>query len=164
MSRRPRSARIGALVLALALVALGCAGGPPGGDAARGTPELVVSAAQASAPVAGTSQIVLAIDNVGDGDDALVAVDTPAALAVELHLTEVVDGRATMRLLERVALPAGTSVRFRPGELHLMMIVPDERVVVGGTFEVTLRFDRSPARTIEVVVVELLDLVEGAEG
>ena len=63
-------------------------------------------------------------------------------------------------------LPAGSTVRFRPGELHLMVVVPDERVVVGGTFDVTLRFARSAPLTVTAEVVDLLDLVEddGAGG
>jgi copper(I)-binding protein len=140
------------LLATLVLVVASCASGDP---------DLRVSSAQASVPVAGTSQVVLELTNVGDGDDALVAVETDAALAVELHLTEVRDGRATMRLLEQVDLAAGSTVRFRPGGLHLMMVVPDERVVVGATIPLLLRFERSPDIVVEAEVVELLDLVEG---
>jgi len=125
-----------------------------------GTPDIVVGPAQASRPIAGTSQIVLTLTNRGDGDDALVGVDTASALGVESHLTEVTDGRVTMRELDEVALPAGSTTRFQPGGLHLMLVVPDGTVVVGATFEITLRFARSPARTVSVEVVELLDLVE----
>jgi copper(I)-binding protein len=101
------------------------------------------------------------IENRGDGPDRLIGADTDAALAVEIHRTVIEDdGRAFMRLLEDVVLPAGESVRFRPGELHLMVVVPDERVRVGGTFEVTLLFERSAPLTLEVEVVDLLDLIE----
>ena len=63
-------------------------------------------------------------------------------------------------MLDDVIVPAGGSVAFRPGGLHLMLVVPDERVVVGGTFEVTLRFERTGPLTVTVMVVDLLDLVE----
>jgi periplasmic copper chaperone A len=137
------------------VAAAGCGGG--------GDPELVVGTAQAGEPAAGSSQVVVAITNDGDGDDLLVGADTPAALDVEVHLTEVIDGRATMSVLEEVALPAGETVRFRPGGLHLMLVVPDETVVVGGTFDLTLRFDRSGELTVPVEVVDLLDLTEPDE-
>jgi copper(I)-binding protein len=143
----------GLVVGTLALVALSC-------SAPAGTPDIDVGPAQASRPIAGTSQVVLTITNRGDGDDALVGVDTTNALGIESHLTEIVDGRVTMRELDEVPLPAGSTTRFQPGGLHLMLIVPDETVVVGATFDVTLRFARSPARTVSVTVVELLDLVE----
>ena len=160
-ARRNRAAHA-LLIGAVAVVLLGCSGdGDSGGDLTTGTPDLHVSAAQASAPVAGASQLVLSIENRGDGDDRLVGAETDAAIAVEVHRTVVEDdGRAVMRLLEDVALPAGSTVRFRPGELHLMVVVPDERVVVGGTFDVTLRFARSAPVTVTADVVDLLDLVE----
>lgn len=150
---RPRRRRlaVGALAL-LAALATGC------GDA--GTPDLEVSAAQAAVPLAGSSQLVLTIDNRGDGDDALVAVETDAALGVELHETRITEQRATMVALDEVPVPAGETVRFRPGGLHLMMIAPDDEVELGATFEVTLVFDRSDPVTTTVEVRELLDLAE----
>jgi copper(I)-binding protein len=151
-----------ALILAM-LAASGCSteGGRPGG----GAPDLHVSAAQSSAPVAGASQLVVTIENRGDGPDRLIGAETDAALAIEIHRTVIEnDGRAFMRLLDDVVIPAGETVRFRPGGLHLMIVVPDERVRVGGTFEVTLRFERSSPVTLNVEVVDLLDLVERDEG
>jgi len=152
--------RAPALALALALALLGCAT-PEAATPSGGAPALRVDAARASVPVAGVSQLVLALSNEGDGDDRLVGADTDVALAVEVHRTEIdAEGRALMRLLDVVELPAGTQVRFRPGELHLMLIVPDERVVAGATFDLTLRFDRSPPLVTTVRVVPLLDLLE----
>lgn len=127
-----------------------------------GEPELSVGRAQAAEPVAGASQIVVEVTNTGDGPDRLVGADTPAALGVEIHLTEIVDDRATMGEVDRVEIAPGETVRFRPGGLHLMMIVPDETVRVGGTFELTLRFERSGEVTVPVEVVDLLDLAEGS--
>lgn len=137
---------------ALLAVLAACSGG--------GAPQLEVGDAQSAEPVSGASQIVLAITNHGDGDDALVGVDTDAAVAVEIHLTEIDDGQATMRELAAAELPAGETTRFRPGGLHLMLIGPDERVELGGTFDLTLEFDRSDPVTVPVDVVDLLDLTE----
>lgn len=150
----PRSARITSLSAALAFVLAGCG--------ATGTPQLRIGDdAQAAEPVAGSSQIVLELRNEGDGDDTLVEASTPAALGVEFHLTSIEDGRASMGELEEVEVPAGESVRFRPGGLHLMMVVPDETVALGERFELTLGFERSEPMTTEVEVVDLLDLAEG---
>lgn len=150
----PRAAIATVAVLLLLVVLSAC--GP------TGTPDLSVSPAQAAVPTSGSSQIVVSITNDGDGDDELIEATTPAALGVELHVTEIEDGRATMRELETIPLPAGSTTRLRPGELHLMMVVPDETVVEGGTFELTLRFDRSDDITVPVEVVPLLDLAEDA--
>jgi periplasmic copper chaperone A len=149
--RRPRSIVTPGLA-ALALLAGACG--------ATGTPALQVSDAQAAVPLAGSSQLVLAVTNTGDGDDALVGVESDAALAIELHETRIADDRATMVSLDEVPLPAGETVRFRPGGLHLMMIAPSDEVVLGATFDVTLRFDRSDPLTTTAEVRELLDLAE----
>jgi len=160
--RGPRRAAVALLVVPI----IACSGPAPSPSTALGTgrPDLHVSAVQASAPVAGASQLVLTVENRGDGDDRLLGADSDAALAVEIHRTVVEDdGRAFMRMLDDVLVPAGGSVAFRPGGLHLMLVVPDERVFVGGTFEVTLRFERTAPITVTVPVVDLLDLVESVE-
>ena len=142
-------------VLTLIPALVGC--GP------SGTPQLQVGTVQAADPVSGSSQIVLAVTNDGDGDDALVAVETDVAVAIELHETRIEDGQATMERLEEVPLPAGETVRFQPGGLHLMMVGPDDDVELGATFDVTLEFDRSDPITATAEVRELLDLVEGSD-
>jgi len=153
-----RTRRRRAAVAVVAALLLGGCAGP------SGTPDLRVGPARASVPAAGVSQLVLTIENVGDGDDRLVAATTERALAVEVHETVVDDeGRAVMTLRDDgVALPAGTSVRFRPGGLHLMLVVPDADVVLGGTLPVTLTFDRSPPVTLAVTVVPTVELLEDA--
>lgn len=139
------------LATVLAIFAIGCSSGEP---------QLTVSGAQAAEPVSGSSQLVLTITNDGDGDDRLVGVETDAAVGVEIHETRIEDGRATMQERGEVVIPAGQRVAFRPGGLHLMIIAPDDDVELGGTFPVTLQFDRSPPITLEATVVELLDLAE----
>ena len=150
--RRPRR-RIGLALATVAVALSACAGG---GDPALRT----TGPAQAAAPVSGASQIVLELANEGDGDDVLVEVTTDAALGVEMHLTTIEDGRASMGQLDEVELPAGEAVSFRPGGLHLMLIVPDDTVTLGTTFDLTLRFERSDDLTVPVTVVDLLDLAE----
>lgn len=144
------------IVAGWAMVAVLLAGCGP-----TGTPEItVVRDVQAAVPVAGSSQIVLELRNDGDGDDVLVAAETEAALGVEIHLTSIEDGRASMTEQSEVDVPAGATVAFRPGGLHLMMVVPDETVVLGASFPLTLRFERSDPVEVSVEVVELLDLAE----
>lgn len=151
----PRRSRFRLLVTTLvAAVALSAC--------SSGEPDVRVGPAQAGEPAAGSSQIVVTIRNDGDGDDTLLGAETSAAAAVEMHLTEVVDGRASMTQQDRVPVPAGETVEFRPGGLHLMLVVPDATVTVGGTFDLTLHFERSGDRTVPVEVVSVLDLAEDA--
>lgn len=132
------------------------------GACAGGAPDIEVGAARAGLPAGGASQIVVGVRNDGDGDDELVRASSPAAAAIEVHRTRIEEGRATMTELDGVTVPAGETVSFRPGGLHLMMVEPDESVREGGTFPLTLHFDRSGEHTVEVEVVPIAELVDGA--
>lgn len=148
-SRRSRLLSTAVLVVLLA----SCAGGTPQVE--------VVGTVQVAAPVAGSSQVALTLVNRGDGDDELVSVSTDAALAVEIHRTTIADGSATMETLEGLPIGAGEELEFRPGDLHLMLVVPDETVREGGTVALVLDFERSEDIVVEGQVVDLLDLAEG---
>jgi periplasmic copper chaperone A len=132
-----------------------------GGDGGTSQPE-VLGPVQVAEPVAGSSQVTLTLANRGDGDDELVAVTTDAALAVEIHRTTIADGSATMETLEGLPIPAGEELVFRPGGLHLMLVVPDATVAIGGTVELVLDFERAEDLVVEAEVVDLLDLAEDA--
>lgn len=128
-----------------------------------GSPDIeVVGPVQVAAPIAGSSQVAMTLVNNGDGDDELVSVDTEAALNVEIHRTTIADGTATMETLDGLPIPAGQELVFRPGEAHLMLVVPDETVREGGTVELVLDFERSEDLVVEAQVVDLLDLAEDA--
>lgn len=130
------------------------------GADAEGAPELSFGAARAAEPVGGASQVVVDVTNDGPGADRLVAASSPSAVAVEIHRTSIVDGRASMEQLDDLELGDGETVRFRPGGLHLMLVAPDESVVLGGTFPVTLNFEHSGEHELLVEVVDQLDLAE----
>lgn len=151
--RRLTLAGLGLVALAgLGLVVAACA---------TGQADIEVGAARAGVPAGGATQVVVEIANTGGRDDRLVGASTPAATAVELHATEVADGLATMTELDAVTVPAGEAVAFRPGARHLMMVRPDETVTEGGTFPLTLHFDRSGEITVDVEVVPIADLIDG---
>lgn len=156
MSARSRSSISSRLAVlgAIAAVVAACA--------ADATPDLTVSDAQAAVPAAGSAQVVLEVANTGDGDDALLAIETDAAIGIELHETRIEDGQATMVELDEVPIPAGETVRFRPGGLHLMMVGPGDEVVLGAEFPITLVFDRSGEVTTTAQVRDLLDLHDDA--
>lgn len=84
----------------------------------------------------------LALTNTGQKADRLLTVSSPAAARVEIHQSRVVSGVMQMRALTQgVALPAGKTVSFAPGALHLMLfdlrapLVAGEQVPMALTFE-----------------------------
>jgi hypothetical protein len=144
MSPRTPRCRVTLALCALLLVTAACTAPSRPAPLGSGVPDLRFSAAQASAPVAGASQLVLAIENVGAGDDRLLGADTDAALAIEIHRTviERVRTRVHAQLDDVVSLPEDVALPTRRTAPHGGRPGP-ERVVVGGTFEVTLRFERT---------------------
>lgn len=143
------------VVLALTFALAACSSGQA---------DVTTSAARISTPIAGSAQIALSFTNAGTLDDELLTVSTPAAVFVEIHETVLADGRATMIKRDTVVLPASETVVFRPGGLHLMLLVPDDTVVKGARVPLTLTFKSSAPITIDAEVVDLLDLVAFGDG
>lgn len=107
------------LTLALLLV-LGCAGdGAPAADAA-----LRVESARAVL-TADAGAVYLTVVNPGAHADRLLAVETEAADAAELH--ESRDDGGVMRMVahpQGFAVPAGGRLILEPGGKHVMLVRP----------------------------------------
>ena len=82
--------------------------------------------------------------NSGPEDAVLVAVSTPIAASVEIHETRNEAGMVRMRRLERVVVPAGSTVRLRPGGMHLMLFDAD----TAGTQEAPFVFEFAAGQSI----------------
>ena len=59
-----------------------------------------------------------------DKADRIVAVSSSLADAVEIHASVTKGDRVTMQRLETVELPAGETVKFEAGGMHLMVFSP----------------------------------------
>ncbi|WP_245866946.1 copper chaperone PCu(A)C [Oceaniglobus roseus] len=103
--------------------------------------------ATATSPVAKTGAGYLTITNTGTEDDALVEVraDFPKVM---MHASESKDGVATMIHQERVAIPAGETVTFAPGGLHVMFMGLKGGLEEGAKIPATLVFEK--AGTLDV--------------
>ncbi len=82
----------------------------------------------------------LTVKNSGTEELMLVEVQSPAFNHIMLHKSEVVDGVARMIHLDDVVIPAGGSVHFEPGGLHLMMPAPETRLSAGDRVPLVLIF------------------------
>lgn len=96
----------------------------------------------------------LTIANSGTEDDTLVSLSASVAGAVEVHeMKEGTDGVMTMSPLpEPLVIPAGGSVTLEPGALHLMLIGITEDLNEGGSYELTLTFEKAGDVTLTVPV------------
>ncbi|QDP20005.1 copper chaperone PCu(A)C [Sphingomonas xanthus] len=109
--------------------------------------------ARATAPGQATGALYLTIDNPGATADELVALSTDRAATAMVHETRTENGLSRMRMLERLAIPAGATVELRPGGTHVMLD-GTEPMSAGETFDLELRFARAGAQVVPVTVVE----------
>jgi hypothetical protein len=104
---------IAALLLALTAVAAG----------QQAEPQISVSDAWMSEAPPGT-QVAAAYMEIRNGTGrpiALVGANAPRFERIEMHESELRNGMASMRRLDRIDIPAGGRVTLAPGGKHLML-------------------------------------------
>jgi len=91
-----------------------------------------------------------------DADDRLLSATTPVADHVMIHASETgADAVTRMNHLDTLDLPAGQTVRFAPGGMHLMLMDLADKLAEGERFPLTLTFERAGAITVDVPVLGL---------
>lgn len=108
--------------------------------------------ARASAGRAVNGAAYLVIVNSGNRNDRLVAASSDVAERTEIHDHVDDDGVMRMIRLDRVDLPAGKTVDFRPGGRHVMLLNLHEPLRAGSRFEVELSFASGVRKRAEIVV------------
>lgn len=114
-----------------------------------------VSGAWVRAPMSATGPAgaFMTVSNPGSAADALVAVASPAAEAVEVHETTMEpDGSMGMAPIERLEIPAGGSVELKSGSYHIMLIGLTAPLAAGDTVELTLTFESGATVTVTAEV------------
>jgi copper(I)-binding protein len=121
--------------------------------AATAAPAVSDAWIRATPPGARTAAAYLTITNTG-GADRLLAATTPVARSVELHTHLVEAGKSRMARLAQIDLPAGATVRFEPGGLHLMLVDIAGPLRPGTTVAVSLQFESGSTLELGVPVVD----------
>jgi hypothetical protein len=99
--------------------------------------------------------VYFVIQNDTRTDDALIGAGTDAAASAEAHMSMMdSSGVMSMRMQDAVQVPAGESVVFKPGELHVMLIDLNRDLQINDTFTLTLRFEKAGEITLQVEVKE----------
>jgi copper(I)-binding protein len=146
MLRRPS---VPAVLLAL-LAPIGAASAAEP-SATIGALQIVEPWTRATPPRAPTGSGYLAIENIGQQSDRLVAIASPRAERVEIHAMTMEGG--VMRMRPHAAgldIPAGETVALTPGGLHLMFMGLTAPFSQGEAVPVTLTFEK--AGTVELVM------------
>lgn len=94
------------------------------------------------------------VENKGDQDDALIGVSSNISKSAEIHQTSVDDkGVAKMEMVESVSIPAGGSVHFKPGGMHIMLIDLKEPLKSGDEVEIELVFEKAGKIKVQAEVL-----------
>lgn len=92
-------------------------------------------------PVSGNpGAVYFDVANSGDRDMVIRSAAVAGAESAEIHSTGTWDGEPAMHEVFQLAVPAGETVAFEPGGLHVMAMDLGEGVSAGSTAEVTLTF------------------------
>lgn len=89
----------------------------------------------------------LTLENKGAEEVILTAVSSPAFADIELHEHVHQDGMMKMQQLQQVSVPAGQTVQFQPGGLHLMLF--DAKTAVKAGDKVSLKLTFSDGSSLE---------------
>jgi len=84
--------------------------------------------------------------------DRLTAVSTPVAKKAELHIMSMDGGIMKMRPLDGIDLAPGQETSLKPGGAHIMLMGLNRPLQAGQTFPLTLQFEKSGAREVQVHV------------
>ena len=80
--------------------------------------------------------------NAGNADDRLIAASSPRAGHVDFHEMSMKGMTMKMRPLKDVDVPAGGSIEFKQGGMHLMFTDIKGAFVEGDTIPVKLTFEK----------------------
>ncbi len=148
--RRWRLRRL-CVALAAAAVVVGCASLSDSTVAG----ELTVTDATIDWPAnPDVAAVRLTVRNGTDTDDVLQGASSSVAEASVHRSATDAEGRSTMKEVQRLDIPAGETVRFQPGGLHVMLRGPSPALEIGDKVTVTFRFEKAGARSVDAEVVE----------
>ncbi len=103
----------------------------------------------------GNSAVYFTIENPGQEADRLLGAQCDAAQMVQVHMTVMeADGTSKMMHQEAVDIPAGESISFEPGGLHIMLMNLTEDLQPGQVLPVTLEFENAGAVEVMASVRE----------
>lgn len=152
--RSPRGVRVAA-VLAVVALALGLVASAAGAHESSKDLEISNVWSRTSPTEATNGAVYLTVKNTGDEANALVGVKVPSSIAMESQIHETkVDASGTMAMseVERIDLPAGKTVKLKPGGFHIMLMELSKPLEKGQKFKVTLQFEAGRNKTVTATV------------
>ncbi|HEY4344893.1 MAG TPA: copper chaperone PCu(A)C [Parvibaculum sp.] len=99
-----------------------------------------------------TGAAYFTIKNNGAAEDTLTGVEADISAKVQIHDMEMDGTIMRMRKLDKLALPAGQTVKVAPGGLHVMLIGLKAPLKDGDKFPMRLTFAKAGSVDVSVDV------------
>ncbi|WP_029523456.1 copper chaperone PCu(A)C [Persephonella sp. KM09-Lau-8] len=117
-------------------------------------PEIIVKDpwVRAVPPTMKNTALFMVIENKGDAEDSLIDVKTEICNQSMIHKTENSNGVMKMVHVEKVVIPPKSTVVFKPGGFHVMLMGLKNPIKPGQMLKFTLIFEKTGAKTIEAPV------------
>lgn len=93
------------------------------------------------------------IKNTSGSDDRLIGVTSDFADAM-LHETTINGDVASMKHVQSIDVPAGATIEFKHGGLHIMFMNPKQDLKVGDTVNITLEFEKAGKVAVSAAVTD----------
>lgn len=134
-----------AIALAFGTLGLaGCGGDPePASEAETGTPEgiSVADGRLVLPPVSGNpGAAYFTVQNDSGSQKMIRGVTVEGAGSAVIHQMGTWNKQPSMDEVMQIGVPAGGTLEFKPGDLHVMAMELDDTLAAGGTTQVTLNF------------------------
>lgn len=157
MKTMPHAAIAAALALALpGLAACAPEADAPGTETATAAPGAMLAVTNARVvlpPVAGNpAAVYFDLSYSGDASVTLASVTVEGAGMTMIHDYAETAGKRQMVMADAVALPAGTTVSFAPGGLHVMAMEPGDALAAGSMAQVTINLSDGTSTVVEAPV------------
>lgn len=116
--------------------------------------------AMADPSICETVEVHEVVMEMGDdhmGSDTTMGMDMGSETTMGMDMGSddtMPSGEMTMREVEFVELPAGTTVELKPGGYHIMLIGLKAPLELGSTIQITLVFENAGEITVDVPVLE----------
>lgn len=142
------------------IVMLGLLQSPAHAEEATDTPRAHIKIqspyAFATMPGGVTGAAFMTIENTGDLDDTLISVESNIAEFTEIHenFIDPDDGIMMMRKIKNISIPADGQAILNPKGKHVMLIKLDAPLTLDSTFPITLIFEKSGKKEINIKVVQ----------
>ena len=123
------------------------------GMAAGDDPRVEGAWVRMAPPAIKTHGAYLTIVNPGGQPRELVSAASENYEAVEIHVSRLENGVATMQRVETLEIPAGGKVEFKPGGFHLMLLGARKPLEQGKAVPIRFDFRQGPSLEFKAAVL-----------